>query len=368
MLERINSWAKRWGPLIALAGLLLAFAPLLDIWKEQPKPAQTIKSIETVELNQSPPAVIVDHAQQTAFDQAKWKEEQLNINKLYENRKNLDVISTQIACLARYEISQDTSISASKKREFQTECLKSFSNANFVNFFEKNISNKEEALLAKLSSLRSYINSNPTITTDLPNACNAEGTQTFADNLQISLASIAAKSFLLAESVGLGSQVLDALARGANPFDSLPKLELFDEISETEWTSKSYKIISTFQVDPFLYKYSDDELIGFAKSFLAMLPKQRVLPAKNLVKIYLDTYETSVISRSNDVFEIYKDYLGSRFPLVEVNSGTLIGNYPRATIYATCTNMHIKRFWLRRIMNGTDARVAILGRRLLASF
>jgi hypothetical protein len=365
MLERINSWAKRWGPLIALGGVIVAFAPLLDTWREQPKPVQ---SSEPVKPNQRDPAV-VDRPQQTEFDQAKWIEEQyLNVKSLYENRKNLDIISIQLACLTGYEKSQDIAVSLQKKQEFQTECLKSFSNTYFVNFFEKNISGKEDTLLAKLPSLKNYIRSDPTVTSDFQAACSAGESQTFADNLQLSLSSIAAKSFLLAESVGLGAKVLEALSRGTDPFDSLPKLELFDGISETKWSSKSFRVISTFQVDPFLYKYSDDQLIRFAKYFLTMLPEQRAQAAKKLIKTYLSLYETSVIPRSNNVFGIYKDFLGDEAPMVEVNSGTLVGNYPGATLYATCTNMHIKRFWLRRILNGTDARVAMLGKKLLASF
>jgi hypothetical protein len=137
-------------------------------------------------------------------------------------------------------------------------------------------------------------------------------------------------------------------------------------LSKVDHASKSFRVLTTYQPDRLLQHYSDEALLGWAKQLAALLPESLRTSLRSVVEFYLDAYRTDIKPRSSDILRAYRQANEDDDELVTFNAGRIVANFPPDTLYPSCTSPHVARFWLRRILHGTDVRVEALAARYLS--
>lgn len=349
MFHNLNQWAHRWGPSIALFSAVIAVLTLIISYDfsapRAPGAAQEKKS--NIESAPSSPDVLP-----------------LTIKSAKTNKEDANIIGLRIDCDYLLKDPDFHFETDSAQEEIKDACFNPKTEHAYVRHFDRKIAGREDALIESAAQLISKLPSTQIISSDYKKACSDERESDFNAALSLSWASVALKAYLIAESLGLGRHVLDSLDRGLNPEDVLPSVQLLRDRKTTHFGSESSKILSTFHFDSFLKHYTDDTLIAWAKKLYGYMPEISKNQTHTLIILHLDRYHTVIKPQSGDLVKLYRLTRASQ-PMVEVNAGRIIANFPNDTLWFSCTDQIIDGFWLRRIMAGTDVRVAELAARFL---
>lgn len=362
MLHSFNNWAKRWGPLIALAGTFFAGVAIV-IEKAPSESGHLNPTLTEPDVSSAPPTDRLDNEVGASEPAPLFLPH--TPASIAQNYDRLNVIGLQHDCSAMLANDSFLGLSTEDRAEVERLCLKASPRSFMVAHFSSKIRGREGEILSKSPILFSLVSKTPTIIATDSSKCEAVSEKDFGDVVFASWSLVALKAFWIAESFGLGNEVVKRLLRGIAPEDSLPDLPLAADIPKVEYLTTSFQIISTYQIDQFLKIYTDEQLLGYAEIILDTAPSTLRSTAKRSIELFLDHYDKHFLPNSGDMRKLYPNvYSASEY--AEFKAGPLVGNSPKEIVYTSCLGAQMNRFWFRRLQNGTDDRIAKLARMLLA--
>lgn len=391
MFSRLNRWARSWGPVIALATLVVTVIAVIVALVQFTSPNGTNHYLnETIKKQESDYYSSPNNPTENSRDQHLYKLPDTGISQPARDNfaelspldrdlaslewadAQLDPLTISLSCDRFLDRGKYRQLTGTQRDKVHNACLRENLNEQLARHFVEKLHGKEEDLIQSLPRLSQELKDISTLLTTTTGECLDPQQEGIEEIVYAAFLSIAAKAFIIAQTSSLGSEVIERLKSSAHPLDSLPAEKIFGALPEPQIPKEeiigsfSYKVLLSYRPDVLLNSYSDEEVIRLSQKALNKLPQYAKKRVQNALQLHLAFYESHQLEKKSDLFDFFRSTTQDAL-FVEIISPPFLGNFPSGKLFQSCADKHIGRFWLRRMIGRTHKRVYKLGKKLMNS-